>query len=1127
MMNSIDSVLKKAAIASAVSLALGGSAQAAFTPLPASTSFRVTITGGCFDFGDCTVSGNGVFVDNATTETSIDVTFSSGAITPGTYGSGIAGDGVMGFIDIVTDPTGTGFSVTSFAQDSYLATSGGTFFLDAGLAGNEGLMSGTISATGDLTLDPTGRYGMAGNFLTSLGSQEWNRDNTTNNLGSGLYNTLTTGASTNRRQGAADPFTLTGSVLSDTGAGAWTGAMVSAGNVGSSWGGFNNTQYAELWNIEIAQLQTPVAVEDTANTPPGNAVTINVLANDNDPQGGALTIDSVDTSKLEPGSTAVINAGQIIYTPAGGFSGNDVFTYKVSSPAGASANSATVTVSVTAAGNTAPVANDDALTTDEDVAGTTVDVTLNDTDVDGDTLTVDSNTDATKGTVVDNGDNTFTYTPNINFSGTDSFTYTVADGNGGISNPARVDITINALNDPPVASDDAASTTPDTPVDINVLANDIDPDTDDVLSVQSFTQAGNGVVTDKSNGILNYAPNAGFGGRDQFTYVVSDGNGGTDTATVTIDVVAVSFAGPVAPDNLVFEIPQVSPDISGGSNFTMLNASGSDIGGTNDIGVTWDGNIYTSESQTATSMRIFTAGTGPDAGKGTPFFGFVWQATTIRVFGPGDYTFVTCPPGTLRDSGTALGWISDTGLGGDGSTNCNEPPAVNELTMTVGPKQLGAHMLFNWNLSKNIDVVMVWDINQAWTGPGVGSGTKAVTGAVFNLSVIDDDGGDGFNGHPMADGPFGGFSANFNLNLDPLFSLPVAIVSAAQAGGTTSVVVPGQGNVTVTATTDSGNVDYDWSASDPALVAAAVGGITNATLVFDPTGLANGVAVARVTITDNDKGGLQNDTELALAIDSAQTLANAADDDGNGIPNAQDLGDPTRLQGEAGNNTTYLLQTSAGQLKLGSMASANGAGGNGYAAGVTTTEIGLVDAAVTDSCVGGCYDFEVVGITQGGSVSVVLPQINPLPADAVYRSYVNGQWRNFRATGTTEGSPQGGSIASAPGGPGTCPAPNDSAYAPGLNEGDFCVQLTLNDGGLNDADGTANGRIVDPSGVGGGVVVQAEQISSIGSPDTGGCTVAQNSVNPLKHSDWWLLMSAILGLFGWTRFSKGARKKAE
>ena len=90
-----------------------GNSQAAFTPLN-DGDYRMVITSGCFAFGDCTGSSFGQFIDNGETVTS----------SLGTYGTGIAGDGVMGVIDF-TFANGD-ISVNSFSQDSYLFTPGGT-----------------------------------------------------------------------------------------------------------------------------------------------------------------------------------------------------------------------------------------------------------------------------------------------------------------------------------------------------------------------------------------------------------------------------------------------------------------------------------------------------------------------------------------------------------------------------------------------------------------------------------------------------------------------------------------------------------------------------------------------------------------------------------------------------------------------------------------------------------------------------------------------------------------------------------------------------------------------------------------------------------------------------------------
>ncbi|MCA9212244.1 MAG: tandem-95 repeat protein, partial [Planctomycetales bacterium] len=141
------------------------------------------------------------------------------------------------------------------------------------------------------------------------------------------------------------------------------------------------------------------------------------------------------------------------------------------------------------------------------------------------------------GTVVSNGNGTFTYTPALNFNGSDSFTYDVSDGNGG-TDTATVTITVSPVNDAPVANNNNASTTENMLLTTgNVLLNDTDVD-GDILFVSGFdsVSAQGGTVVSNGNGTFNFTPALNFIGTDSFTYDVSDGNGGTDTGTVTIVV---------------------------------------------------------------------------------------------------------------------------------------------------------------------------------------------------------------------------------------------------------------------------------------------------------------------------------------------------------------------------------------------------------------------------------------------------------------------------------------------------------------------------------------------------------------------------------------------------------------
>ncbi|UCD37354.1 MAG: tandem-95 repeat protein [Fidelibacterota bacterium] len=283
----------------------------------------------------------------------------------------------------------------------------------------------------------------------------------------------------------------------------------------------------------------PVAVDDDAVTDEDTPVTVDVLANDSDPEGDALSVSGV--TQGVNGAVTLNSDGTVTYTPSADFNGTDSFGYTVSDGNGGTDDGA-VMITVNAV-NDAPVAVDDAATTQEDTP-ITIDVLANDFDVDKDILSIQNVTQA-NGVVHINSDETLDYEPTPNFSGIDEFYYTVVDGNGGQAT-ATVIVTVGSENDAPVAADDQAVTKEDTPVDIDVLANDIDYD-GDPLTVTDVTQGANGAVTINTDGTVTYTPNANFNGSDSFGYTVSDGNGGSDDATVSITVTAVNDS-PIADD---------------------------------------------------------------------------------------------------------------------------------------------------------------------------------------------------------------------------------------------------------------------------------------------------------------------------------------------------------------------------------------------------------------------------------------------------------------------------------------------------------------------------------------------------------------------------------------------------
>ncbi|MCP8690058.1 Ig-like domain-containing protein [Marinobacterium sedimentorum] len=188
------------------------------------------------------------------------------------------------------------------------------------------------------------------------------------------------------------------------------------------------------------------------------------------------------------------------------------------------------TLAATTQSNALPVANDDAVATDEDQA-LSVAVLANDSDADGDILSIAGYGQGSNGSVAQNGSN-LVYTPAADFSGSDSFAYTLTDGNGG-SATATVTVTVNPVNDAPVAFSDSAEVALNSSVVIDVLANDIDADGDS-LSILNFSQGSKGSVSQSGNNLVYTRDNKRGG--DSFSYTVIDGNGGSATTTVSVSL---------------------------------------------------------------------------------------------------------------------------------------------------------------------------------------------------------------------------------------------------------------------------------------------------------------------------------------------------------------------------------------------------------------------------------------------------------------------------------------------------------------------------------------------------------------------------------------------------------------
>nr|WP_240667875.1 tandem-95 repeat protein [Vibrio parahaemolyticus] len=201
-------------------------------------------------------------------------------------------------------------------------------------------------------------------------------------------------------------------------------------------------------NLDILPINdAPNAENDVITTEEDTAVTIDVLVNDSDVEGDALSIQSASVPS-EQGSVDIVD-GKLVFTPAENFNGEATITYIVTD--GDLTDEAKVTVTVTPV-NDSPVAVDDTTSIQEDTA-VTIDVLSNDTDVDGDKLSIQSATVPEAQGKVEIVDGKLVFTPAENFNGDAEITYTVTDGQ--LTDEAKVTVTVNPVNDAPIIKVDA------------------------------------------------------------------------------------------------------------------------------------------------------------------------------------------------------------------------------------------------------------------------------------------------------------------------------------------------------------------------------------------------------------------------------------------------------------------------------------------------------------------------------------------------------------------------------------------------------------------------------------------------------------------------------------------------
>ena len=286
-------------------------------------------------------------------------------------------------------------------------------------------------------------------------------------------------------------------------------------------------------SINVRPNLLPVAKSHSVTTPEDTPVQIGLIGSDPDSdQLSYIMISETSHGRLKG------TAPNLTYTPDKNFNGSDSFSFKVNDGI---EDSTPATVSITVSSvNDPPVANRDTVVTREDTPAVKVDVLANDTDIDNegrylylDTFTVTAVTQGKNGSVTINPDGTLSYSPNANFYGSDEFTYSVRD-NKGDTDIAKVNVTVNMLNDAPVIISE-----PEITANVGMLftydVNASDPDLNDTLAYSLINKPAD-MTINSATGLIQWKP--AQVGENEVVVKVADSNSvpTTDTQSFTITV---------------------------------------------------------------------------------------------------------------------------------------------------------------------------------------------------------------------------------------------------------------------------------------------------------------------------------------------------------------------------------------------------------------------------------------------------------------------------------------------------------------------------------------------------------------------------------------------------------------
>ncbi|GAA4451131.1 Ig-like domain-containing protein [Novipirellula rosea] len=357
---------------------------------------------------------------------------------------------------------------------------------------------------------------------------------------------------------------------------------------------------SELIEVIVTEAnETPVlAAIGAQSVDEGATLTFTASATDSDLPAQSLTYS---LSGSVPAG-AVINpaTGVFSWTPGESLGGTTA-TFDVVVSDGATTASETIVVTINDL-NSAPVLAPIGNKTASEGSLLTFTASATDSDLPANALTFSLSGTVPAGAAIDGSTGVFTWTPSSTQSGSYSFDVVVTDnGTGSLSDNETISVLVANVSAPPVAVADSYTTNEDTPLTGNVLDGtgsasvaDSDPDGDALTAVLVPGMGpAHGTITLGSNGAFTYTPSANYNGSDSFTYQVSDGNGGTDTAVVSITVIAQNDDPVAVADNIVtnqdttanFNVLGNDTDVDG-DTLTVTKIGGTSISMPGNVGVT-------------------------------------------------------------------------------------------------------------------------------------------------------------------------------------------------------------------------------------------------------------------------------------------------------------------------------------------------------------------------------------------------------------------------------------------------------------------------------------------------------------------------------------------------------------